>query len=321
MKPLSTRKVGRPTTEKRDEIIQALLQETVEALPPRVKRLANAMHLDSYLFEERNFSGLSLACDGWFYELMELAVGAYMQGDPAAGASRLREAFANGYWSCELIQQNRLAKHIGYDAPDDGLRNRLVLHGLAAAGGAPQIADWLAPYLHNALKGGSVCGTLTADIPFRGFYEVVIDAHVSGAWPREIDHKRLRAYGDLLVAAGNADAFRKALVAWCDYRLAQSLGFDGMEAPKRRPASVYGLFDGGWMTLLPFELFSLKYVFERTTGKTLSLEADHPLLHVPHMQVPPVLPLVDDDYLRRVVALAEDVFGSQWKKLTPVAVL
>lgn len=326
MKPLPTQKVGKPTPEKRSEIIQAHVREIVESLPSREKRLFNSMQRHRHLFEEQKLLGISAVCNQRYREQMNLAVGAYMQGNRETGDKFIREAVANMYWSCELNQQESIVQHIGYDAPDSDYKHRLILHGLACACGAPHIADWLAPYLLNVLHSGDGAGRnydLVVDVPFRGFYNVVIKAHVTGVWPEKLDPIPLRAYGDLLMAAGNPEAFRDALVAWCDYRLAQSLGFDGMEATKRRTQDQTGsvLDGGGWRALLPFELFSLKYVFERTTGKTLSLEADHPLLHVPQMKLPQVLPLYEDDYLRQAIELAEKVYGPGWKKLTPVEVL
>ena len=62
--------------------------------------------------------------------------------------------------------------------------------------------------------------------------------------------------------------------------------------------------------MFPVELLSLQYVYQKTTGKPLSLEADHPLLQQPFMKFPALLPLFEDDQLRRVVALAREAYCS-----------
>jgi hypothetical protein len=113
--------------------------------------------------------------------------------------------------------------------------------------------------------------------------------------------------------------FRKALVSFCDYRVAQAFGYDGMEATRRRSEDrTESVLDrGGWIRLFPLELFSLRYVYQKTTGKALSLEADHPLLQAPFMKLPALLPLYEDDHIRRALALANEVFGAAWKPLTP----
>jgi hypothetical protein len=77
---------------------------------------------------------------------------------------------------------------------------------------------------------------------------------------------------------------------------------------------------GGWPNLFPLELFSLRHVYQLTTGRSLSLQAE-PLLKTPLMNVPRLTPLYENYFIRRVVALAQEVFGSAWKPLTPAPLL
>ena len=127
----------------------------------------------------------------------------------------------------------------------------------------------------------------------------------------------MRAYGDLLARALASEAlFRKALVSFCDYRVAQSFGSYGMEdAGAGSRLSPNPMLDDGGLgyKLFPVELFSLQYVYQKTTGKALSLEADHPLLEQPFMKLPALLPLYEDDLIRRAAVLAKEVYGAAWQ--------
>jgi hypothetical protein len=234
---------------------------------------------------------------------------------------QLREAFSLTYWGMEILQHERVARRIGPEVVDGFLLERIWLHGLAAGGSAGPVADWTARYLADILAATGGSGEtleLAADRPYALFIRHLVDANVEGTWPRGVDRMMMRAYGDLLARAPAPEAFRTALVAFCDYRVAQAFGYDGMEATRRRSEERTGsvLDIGGWIKLFPVELFSLQYVYRKTTGKALSLEADHPLLQQPFMKLPALLPLYEDVHIRRAVALARGVFGSAWK---PVA--
>jgi hypothetical protein len=234
---------------------------------------------------------------------------------------QLREAFALTYWGMEILQHERVRQRIGPGVVDSFLLERIWLHGLAAGGGGDPIADWTAHYLADIFAATGGTGEtlgLAQDRPYALFIRHLVDANVQDRWPKGVERMMMRAYGDLLARAPAPEAFRKALVSFCDYRMAQAFGYDGMEATRRRSADrTESVLDaGGWIRHFPVELFSLQYVYQRTTGKTLSLEADHPLLQQPFMKVPALLPLYEDDHVRRTVALAREVFGSAWR---PVA--
>jgi hypothetical protein len=134
---------------------------------------------------------------------------------------------------------------------------------------------------------------------------------------RELRYRQLQRFRAAARDSGTPDRFSAALVDYCDYRLAQTWGYDGMDAVRRRPPSVIGsVFDGrGWIALLPLELFSLKYVFERSTGRTLSLDADHPLLRSAFVRIPALAHLHEEPEVRRVASFGRQIFGEDWKPL------
>ena len=312
----------RPSTSNRSQSLEALWFEVLDSLPHAEKTLTWLTIDAEHDLREGNAGALGMSFKQLFDFVMTLAVCALWQGRSEA-RQRLREAFSFMYWGAEIAQHERIRERIAYDMRDSTLFGRLWLHGLAAAGGAPDIADWTAPYVSNIFSSGDGTGEileLAADTPFRIFFQHLIAAHVQGRWSSNIDQGAMRAYGDLIVTAEEPSAFRAALVDFCDYRVAQALRFDGLEAPRRRPESLTrSVLDvGGWIRLLPLELFSLRYVYEKTTGRALLLEAGHPLLETPLMKVPPLLPLYEDDFIRRTRVFAQKVFASAWKPLDRV---
>jgi hypothetical protein len=315
----------RPSTQNRPESVEAVWVELSDSLSHAEKLLTWLPADTERDVRERKMGAVGVACRQQFDSIMTVAVCGLWQGNTGA-PERLREAFSWMYWGAEVAQHERLRERIGYDVRDSTLLGRLWLHGLAAAGGAPDIADWAAPYLLNLLSTGDGTGgtlELTADTPFRLFFRQLLSAQVKRRWSSDIDRTAMRAYGDLLGAAQDPEAFRQALVEFCDYRIAQALRFDGMDARKRRPESVTrSVLDvGGWIRLFPLELFSMRYVYEKTMGVSLSLEADHPLLKTPLMRLPALLPLYQDRLIRQVTKTAEEVFRTQWKPLNPVPLI
>jgi hypothetical protein len=269
-----------------------------------------------YFLKARDVAGIGIAFIQRSRDVMRLAlVGAH---DGESGWQQLlREAFSLMYWSAEILQHERAAHRVGSEEVDGFLLERIWLHGLAAGGGAGQIADWTARYLADILAATGGHGKtleLEQDRPYSLFLTLLVDASVQGRWPQVVDRGVMRAYGELLASAGRPEAFRQAVVSFCDFRLAQALGYDGIEGTRRRSGVVTGsvLDAGGWIKVFPVELFSLKYVYATTTGGTLSLEADHPLLAAAPMNLPALLPLHEDDFLRRARALAQETFGSAW---------
>jgi hypothetical protein len=310
----------RPTPHNRQEVIDATWREVDAVL---AYRLESALPTNKALADDAiargKVGGLVVNCSLQFHDLMEIAIAQRGKGAPEAD-EYLRRAFAFMYWGSELlIHLDR--QEPGFAARESCFLNRFWFHGLAIAAGATDIADWIGPHLLRALKGGVSEFTviLQADPPFHLFAHSILEIQASNAWPESFDKAALKGFGPLLEAAANPDRFRTALVDYCDYRLAQAWGYDGIEAPRRRPASVIGsVFDGrGWIVLVPLELYSLKYAFERSTKKTMSLDADHPLLRSAFVRVPELTPLHEDAELRRVAQFGRQTFGAGWEPRTP----
>jgi hypothetical protein len=310
----------RPTPQNRQAMIDATWREVNDSLTYRIgSALPTNRALADHAIAHGKAGGLSVNCSLHFHDLMEIALAKRGRREPEAD-DYLRRAFAFMYWG------NELAVHLdrqepGFAARDGCFLDRFWFHGLAIAGGATELADWIGLYLLKGLKGGvsEYAAMLQADPAFHGLARSILEIQARGEWPESFETAALKGFGPLLETAAQPERFRATLVGYCDYRLAQTWGYDSLDAPRRRPASIIGsVFDGrGWIGLVPLELYSLKYVFERSTGKMLSLDAEHPLLHPRFMQIPALLPLHQDSDLLRVPQFGQRAFGAAWKPLSP----
>jgi hypothetical protein len=129
-------------------------------------------------------------------------------------------------------------------------------------------------------------------------------------------------FAPLYATAGEAEAFAAALVDYCDYRSAECLGYHGIDATKRRPPSkIESVMDQlGIDQVCPAELFVLRHAYAKATGKTLSLDAQHPLLQTPLMRSPfPSLSgLHEDATTAALKGLCASAFGAAWSPRQPI---
>jgi len=241
-------------------------------------------------------------------------------------ASRLlRRAFATIYWRTEFELAYRRFTGVSDLVRDDGLYDMLDWQGLAAACGDTWFSEWIAPYLHNLFQSGGVAvhsREFTVDVPARMFTELLQSVLVKGRWPSELDSPKFGSFAPLLLTIDNADSFRAALVDYCDFRVAQSFGFDGIDATRRRsPNEDASIFDrGGWNQILPTELFTLQHAYRLASGRLVSLAAPHPLLHTPLMvdSFPQLSPVEEDVVASKLQGLAAATFGPIGRPRTPV---
>ena len=304
----------RPSPSNCDASIEALWRAVASYGSDAGKRLEQGQANEENIFR-MGVGAVGVHSMQRFGYIVYLAIDALWQRRPE-GPQLLREAFSHLYWAAEILQIRRPPY-----VRDSLYLDRFWLHGLAAAGGAAEIADWVAPHLFYHFRDTGGKGDtieLAVDVPFQRFFRNLLEAHMSGRWPERIDRRRMRAYGTLMSAVDDPKAFSAALVEFCDYRMLQAFGYDSMDAPWPRSGDRSGsvLDTAWWPRLYPPELFSLRHVYQKTTGRSLSLEAEHPLLKTPLMNVPPLLPLHENDFIRRARALAQAEFGSAWRPLT-----
>jgi hypothetical protein len=233
-----------------------------------------------------------------------------------------QQAFAYLYWGEELYLLGRRAHGMGDESRDHLLHDLLAWQGLAAACGETWFSLWVAPHLHNLFASGNVAERdlgFAVDTPARLFTQCLQQTLIQQAWPTDAAVADLGPYAALISTAAQPDRFEAALVDFCDYRIAQCFGYDGMDATKRRRPSQDGsIMDrGGWEQVFPVELFTLKLAYERATGQGLSLDAPHPLLQTPWMvrAFPRLSPMFENEQTQRMHALAQ---GLNWTLKAPV---
>lgn len=244
----------------------------------------------------------------------------------ADAAARLRAGFAALYWTLELDQHDRLAQRWTDDVRDDLILGRIFLHGLAAGGGADGIAAWVAPMTLRLLRAEGGQMLAYADPALAAFMRALLEIQVNGRWslPDAAALRTMHSKGALLATADDPSAFAEALAAYCDDRLAHANGYAGRGATRKNRADDTASLlaqDAPAFTLLPFELHSLRHVYQTTTGRPLSLSADHPLLEPERLALPALAPLHADDDTALLETLGRRQFGAHWSPLTPAALI
>jgi hypothetical protein len=231
----------------------------------------------------------------------------------------MKKGFAYAYWGRELDACVRVVDAWEPDQGDGDIHEEVAWQALSIVCGSPWFALWLAPHLHNQFGYPSDDISLigySLDQPARQFMEMLQSSLVTGQWPGQIDVAKLGGYGGLLTALPHPQRWHEALVAFCDWRVANAYGYAEMGASKRRRQSAgYSALDReSWEQVFPIELFILQFAYERATGQRVSLQADHPMLQSPLMTAPfPELePMYDDEWLQRTRQLHAETFGSRF---------
>lgn len=231
----------------------------------------------------------------------------------------MKQALAYFYWAEELDTCVRRAEDWQDEQGDDLLHQAVAWQCLSAQCRSEWFALWLAPHLHNQFAQPAERPSLygyTLDKTARRFMALLQRVLVTGQWPGSIDVSALGGYGPLLLALQEPQSFERALVDYCDWRIANALGYPEMGASKRRRQSDgWSLLDReDWEQVFPIELLTLKHAYERATGNTISLDAPHPLLqgHLMKDPFPALEPLWEDDLTRQLQDFHAQMFGKQF---------
>jgi hypothetical protein len=240
-----------------------------------------------------------------------------------AGWILVKEAFCVAAYAQALGQRLAVDEGIDYSqvsAADGG--GLIQFYSLALAGNANGLADWVGRFLYNYISEGGMEAAL-ADHELMMFYWELLKAHFKREWPKATDlDGELGPFFDVLATANQPDEFQAALIAYCDFRLSRTYGFENVDSQRARSGGGGQYqFQSQWFAIWPLELLAMQTVYRNCTGRNLSLDADHPLLKTPLMSVPSMLPLAESDYSKRLNKLGEEVYGGDWKPFTPLALV
>lgn len=307
-----------PGPGNREEVIAATLKEILRSEERRRTSITyDEKSCSEHWLPARHVRGVIDTCATLFYDRMSLAIPKIWQGDDEG-----MQFFASGagamYVAARLDFCDLHVRTDGFDLQNPVLKHLLMFHGVAAKTSGSTMPNWLAPYLLKLLNGKSSELLRAIDKPFVEFMRQLMQAETERRWPGQFDTEELKGFASLLQFADKPTEFREVLENYCDFRLCNAWGWDSVDAQKpRKPSQSFpsSVFDGpGWEALLPFELFSLQYVYEYCTGKALSLSCGHPLLQSKLMSLPCLWPFPKNDLLAAVEAFGSSMFGDNWQE-------
>ncbi len=256
-------------------------KELDSSLDYRIERVKNDVKTWHHIDKPMGFSFEAIQL---FYQMLGVAVVGLTDRDEEK-ISCFNRALIFGIYGAQInfLETEKELQAIGnfqFDHPD--LRDLIMLHGLSAKVGLNHIADWLSPFLLRSLQSDVASeALLEIDKNFTTFAKRLFEIENQGKWslPKKLGETIFSA---LLKNAENIDSFKEVLYDYCDFRWANAFGWAGVDANKKRNPDSY--FDSSifseisWDTLIPYELFSMQYIFNKVTGENLSLRLNHPLL-------------------------------------------
>ncbi len=257
-----------------------------------------------------------------FLDGLNIATLKIYDNDASVGWNIINDIYSVMYWGFQIDEHHRQQKNISFEIANGLEQAQIFFHSLAMVNGHKDIAFWSAHIIANHIyKGGMLNGIGDANMDFVHFYWRLLIAQLHNQWvPKEKLNDALGNFKPLLEFANNPALFEKALIEYCDFRMARSLLYENQNVAKqRKPADGFYIFEIPSFSLLPLELFALKAVYESTTGKNLSLNVDHPLLQSPLMSVPK-FNLVSNKVGADLEILGKQSFASNWSplKITPL---
>lgn len=267
-----------------------------------------------------------IAASGLAMDLMGLAVQrAYADDSPEVDATLLREAMDCAVLGASLIRHELGNGFEAYQQPAcEGSAYIFAWSFLLQADLAQ--AEILGRHIFNWYRSGLMDVRLD-DPLFGDFMWLLVKSSVTQEWAGFGDGFELGSYSQLLACTENPEAFSIAASEALDYRLARTWGFDRFAADAKKvegkgeleaPGRIFAL---GWPGLYPLELLALQVVVRQTTGKTVALPVDHPLIQLGMLEVPDIslLPLSTTGELLQDYGI--HCFGSNWNPGSKPALL
>jgi hypothetical protein len=235
----------------------------------------------------------------------------------ASGWQDAMDALAIGYLSSELMRHQRertLGLYCRRSVGPDDLYYVAFYGGLAGLRLWPQ-ADCLCRHLMNFWLGRGADEGFGDQEDYLSFYWFLLRAQFKGEWPEmdELDAGELGEFYPLFATVSNPEAFREALVEYCDFRLARMHEYSSQHAKRRNDSLLSDALTYGPLLLLPAELLAFKAIYERVTAKTCDLHAEHPLIKTGLLDPPAGLSLPENDLTACLHETGKAVFGSAWQ--------
>lgn len=307
-----------PLLGTREQAIDFLRDDLKERSKPFIDRMeSSSIKLRDYLHTS-NLVGTAMSAASLFSHSLMVISPIILSGNFQAWAV-LQRYFSYMKWSVDL--QAHQFDQINLDYASQGSMDDHALTFFYLLAHSASGVEWAKPsarMLYNVLASEGFHSVWDRASPFEDFLYRLVVMDLKNEWIDPLSEdwggKDLGGFRRLLGAVGSKD-FEEALVEYCDFRLARAQGYASLQAQRPSPANRESTFEfeGYFFALFPLELLVLKAVYEKTTHKPLSLEADHPLLHLPTMNIPESFILIEDDITKAMQALGEREFGDNWK--------
>lgn len=309
-------KIPKPGSTNREEIYTYICKQLVKEKHIRSEGLQSEFF--RFQYNNSNAFALSLS-DIRVHEFkMGSLFGEYLDEGPSREFTQEMQLVLT--YALYGLQTNALGlkETVEQEGVFDGLHVDLLklitMHGLFAHVGRLDICEWLEPFLLNSLEQEKPReGLEELDQAFCYFFTDLLKIKKSGQWSSEADYEWLDKFADLIALADSPDAFAEMLPHYCDERFANALDWPSCKA-KKRDTEQFSVFQYVlWTALVPYELYSLKYVYESLTGKTLSFDVDHPLLARNRDFLPDSFEPVEDDFIRSIDKKMIELAGDGWR--------
>lgn len=242
------------------------------------------------------------------------AVDHIIADQPTAWAEVI-EALSIGYLGSELRRIRREADLLLYCRSNLDDLYYIAFHAALTGLNFWEESDCLCRHLMNLWIARGIDRGLDDQEDYLNFYWYLLRAQYKNEWPslEEISQEELKEFYPLFATVHDPSEFRAALVQYADFRLARMHEYPSQYATKRYPEMHTDALTYGPLLLFPAELLAFKAIYQRTTGKTCTLEADHPVLNPKLLNPPQGLALLDNELTRKVNTVGNEIYGESWK--------
>jgi hypothetical protein len=194
--------------------------------------------------------------------------------DQPAAWTEVIEALSIGYLGSELTRMRRETEVLQYGRRDLDDLYYIAFHATLSGLNFWKQSDCLCRHLMNLWLARGIDVGLDDQDDFLNFYWFLLRAQYKNQWPNldEFSPEELKEFYPLFATVHDPQAFQGALVEYGDFRLARMHEYPSQHANKRYPEIHTDALTYGPLLLFPAELLAFKAIYERTTGKTCSLQ-------------------------------------------------
>ncbi|MFN4292227.1 MAG: hypothetical protein ACK4E7_15335 [Permianibacter sp.] len=304
----------RPQADNRVATLHQIVMQLNEHEPLRKQRLTNCIEM---LKHKQPGFGQVLSGFDYYNQGLGVYIAELLKEERCASLT-LKSCIVTGMHASLFERFLYERENSDYKATNPFVSEIITLHGMAAEAGYGEFCDWLGDYICLLLS--SEAGELlqAIDPDFVCFFRRLLGFRKTA----KFDAATLSGggvYDELLASINDFERLQAFLPRYCDFRWSNAFGWNDVNAKKKRPASQQfpsSIFsDVSWKTLIPFELFSLKYVYKSVYKKELFLNADHPLLSGSFTSIELPKEEVENELIGNLGYAIDSSIGRGWRSM------